>query len=101
MTVFSGKQEGDVTANSDLTINGMITGSLTIPSGVKVLLSGMVCENVYLKAGGRLTVRGTVCKNLVNEGGHAEIYGVISGSSIISSGTTIEHRGCIVNSVRK
>lgn len=88
------KIEGNYIANEDGQFSGMITGNLTVKSGVKFVNHGMVCRDVMVEENASFYNYGMVSGNVIGEG-YAEIRGTIQGylSSMLN---TYVHKGAII-----
>lgn len=95
MRTVNDKIEGDVNLLEDLQLNGLITGSVTVTSGVNFHLNGMVSKNVRLEPGSNAVINGTVSGELRNEGGTVTIGGVV-GILVKIAGTTTVRDGAVV-----
>lgn len=79
MKIENGKIEGNFTVNSEMTINGMVTGSITVVAGGKLYLRGTCSNNIIVQSGGSAFLYGTV-GNDVHNAGNVEVEGTVNGS---------------------
>lgn len=77
--VENGKIEGDFLVQDDFTLNGMVTGTMTVAPGASLYLHGMCCRDLVISEGATAVVMGTVAGDLKNEG-VVELRGVVQGS---------------------
>ena len=89
------KIDGNYVAKVDERFMGMITGNVTVKSGVKFINHGMICENVIVEENGFFYNHGMVNGNIMGEG-YAEVWGVVKGylSSMLN---TYVHQEAVVN----
>ena len=101
--MMNDKIEGDYILTGDETFNGMIVGSLTIPTGVYCEMNGMVTSDVIVEAGATVDINGTVGGNLISNGAEVDVRGTVSGSIIERSDikSVRVHSGAIVVGGRK
>ena len=90
----NGMLEGDCIVIHDEHFNGMITGTVTINSGVKFVNRGMINKNVIVEKNGVFHNYGIVNGDVIGEG-HAEIWGMVNGS--VSSVSSYIHKEAVVN----
>ena len=92
------KIDSNYIANEDEQFRGMITGNLTIKSGVKFVNRGMICKDVIIEENAFFYNRGTVNGNVIGEG-YAEVWGIVNGylSSMLNS---YIHQDAIINKKR-
>ena len=90
--------EGNYVVNSDERFHGMVTGDVTVKTGVTFVNHGMLCNDVIVEKGGIFHNRGMVTGNVMGEG-YAEIWCVVNGyvSTMLSS---YIHRDAVVNGKR-
>lgn len=89
------KVEGNYIVNEDERFSGMVTGTVTIKSGVKFINHGMICEDVVIEENASLYNHGMVSGNVIGEG-FAEVWGMINGylSSMLE---VYIHKDAVVN----
>ena len=75
----SGKIEGDLRVTGPFTLNGMVTGSITVATGGTLHLHGMCCGTLFVESGGIAFVHGTVVQDIRNQG-TVEVRGMVNGS---------------------
>ena len=92
------KIEGNYVVNSDESFHGMVTGDVTVKTGVTFINHGMLCNDVIVEKGGIFHNRGMVTGNVMGEG-YAEIWGMVNGyvSTMLSS---YIHRDAVINGKR-
>lgn len=89
--VESGKIVGDVRVapDGDLTVAGMVTGTVTVQSGGHAQISGMV-GGLVVEPGGRAELHGMCTGNVTNHiGGELFIEGSVHGSLAGRSNTYV------------
>ena len=69
--------EGPVTISSDMELLGVATGTVTVPSGVHLVMQGMIMGDLIVEQGGRATVNGTVTGVILDHGGEVQVFGVV------------------------
>lgn len=79
MAIEHGKIEGDLVVDSNLTLHGMVTGSITVVNGGFLALHGMCCHNLVVERGARVELHGTVSGNVLNRGGQLDVHGTVAG----------------------
>lgn len=72
--------EGDFNVEQNFQLDGVITGSVTVETGVHFQLNGTVNKDVVLLDGASAQINGTVHGSVVNKGGVVRIKGVVGGS---------------------
>ena len=89
---------GNYVVSEDERFNGMVTGTVTIKSGVKFINHGMLCDDVVVEENGFFFNHGMVNGNVMGEG-YAEVWGMVKGyvSSMLK---TYIHKDAIVNGKR-
>lgn len=92
------KIEGNYIMTTDEHFHGMVTGTVTIKSGVKFINHGMICKDVIIESGASLHNHGMVNGNVIGEG-FAEVWGMVKGylSSML---TYYVHQDAVVNGKR-
>lgn len=88
---------GDYTAQENTVMSGIVSGDVTVKSGVTFVCNGIVSGNVTVEKDGRFECRGTVSGAVMNEG-TAVIFGIVSGG-VAGSGETEIMRGAIIAGV--
>lgn len=84
MITENGKIEGDHVVTGHLTLNGMVTGTLTVASGGSVRLNG-VCGRLVVQSDASAEVGGMVVADVLNEG-TMHLSGVVNGSVLTKHG---------------
>ena len=69
--------DGPHTLTSDLEFHGLVTGSLTVPSGLEVRLHGFVTGDLIVEKGAIAFVAGKVDGAVMNQGGRVKIDGMV------------------------
>ena len=97
MRTESGTIEGDLRVEDDFTLQGMVTGDVTVGRGGHLELQGMVAGGLKVEDGATAVVRGMVAKDVLNAG-HLTVYGMVIGrlDSTTGASTTIV-RGAHIN----
>lgn len=92
------KIEGNYVVSADEKFHGMVTGVVTIKSGVKYINCGMLCNDVIVEEGASFYNHGMVTGNVMGEG-YAEIWGMVKGhlSSMINA---YVHKDSVINGKR-
>ena len=92
------KIESNYIAKEDARFRGMITGIVTIKSGVSFINHGMLCKDVIVENNAFFYNYGMVNGNIIGEG-YAEVWGTVQGyvSSMLNS---YIHENAIVNGKR-
>src|SRR3546814_13985243 len=84
MKAVHDKIEGPFAIEEDLALYGMVIGSATLRSGIKLILHGTIAGDLILEPGARAIIHGTVAGRICNEGGRAEIFGFVDGVEDLS-----------------
>lgn len=87
MRRYGGKIVGDLRVAEDFTLNGMVTGTITVADGAHLELNG-TAHAMILESGSSATLKGTIARDVENRGGELEVFGVIAGSLRTLTGTT-------------
>lgn len=61
--------EGDITLTEDTELLGVVTGNVTVPSGVHLVMGGLVMGTLIVAGGGSADVNGVVMGHIINDGG--------------------------------
>ena len=77
MRTIDGALQGPTIVRQDTRLNGVITGDVTVPAGVRLELNGMVKGNLMTCTGSHAVINGAVLGRLFHEGGEVEIFGVV------------------------
>ena len=77
MKAVHDKIEGPFAIEEDLALYGMVIGSATLRSGIKLILHGTIAGDLILEPGARAIIHGTVAGRICNEGGRAENVGLV------------------------
>jgi cytoskeletal protein CcmA (bactofilin family) len=80
MTTENRVLEGDLCVDGELTLNGMVAGSITVVAGGLLTLGGMCGGDITIEEGAKAYLHGMVGGNVLNRGGHLKVYGMIGGS---------------------
>lgn len=78
--------------------SGMITGTVTIVSGIEFINNGMLCKNVIVEEEGKFINHGMVSGNIMGNG-YFEIWGIVNGD-ISSNMKGIIYKNSIVNGIK-
>jgi hypothetical protein len=92
MRELSGRHDGDLTAEDDLRLLGMVAGNVTVRPGATFYVSGMVTGLLTIEHGATAIVYGSV-GSIVNHG-HTEVWGTVVNP--MDAQSTIIHPGAIV-----
>lgn len=84
MKAVHDKIEGPFAIGEDLAVYGLITGGATLQGGVKLILHGTIAGDLIVEPGSRAIIHGTVAGRVRNEGGRAEIFGMIDAVENLS-----------------
>lgn len=89
------KIDGNYVVREDDRFRGMVTGIVTIKSGVKFINHGMLCDDVIIEENAFFYNHGMVNGNVIGEG-YAEVWGEIKGylSSMLN---TYVHKDSVIN----
>ena len=99
MDNFRGHHESDLQLTKDIEISGMVSGTVTVPPGVYLLLSGMITGDLIVQNAARAVVRGMVIGVVLNQGADVEIFGTVgSVRDLGAKKTTIAAHAVIRNS---
>jgi cytoskeletal protein CcmA (bactofilin family) len=79
MTIEHGKIESDVSLDYELTLHGMVTGTIRVVNGGVLVLHGICGQNLLVERGAQAYLHGTVGGNVLNCGGYLEVYGTVGG----------------------
>jgi cytoskeletal protein CcmA (bactofilin family) len=69
---------GPTILRRDTRLNGVVTGDVTVPRGVRVEINGTVKGNVLACPGSQAVINGVVLGRLFNEGAEVEIFGLVA-----------------------
>jgi cytoskeletal protein CcmA (bactofilin family) len=78
--IETGKIEGDLNVEQNYQLDGIVTGSVTVETGVHFQLNGTVNKDVVLLDGSSAQINGTVHGSVINKGGVVRIKGVVGGA---------------------
>lgn len=94
----SRKIDGNYVVSEDERFRGMVTGIVTVKSGVKFINHGMLCDDVIVEENAFFYNHGMVNGNVIGEG-YAEVWGTVKGyvSSMLKG---CIHEDAIVNGKR-
>ncbi|OOE42695.1 hypothetical protein [Salinivibrio kushneri] len=80
--------KGDVEITSELNMNGMFLGNVTIKDGGYLVLNGMAKKSLVVEYGAVVEIPGMVTGDVINNGGNLSISGMVCGQVIENEGTT-------------
>ncbi|SGZ01868.1 polymer-forming cytoskeletal protein [Moritella viscosa] len=92
----SGRISGDLVVNENLTLNGIVTGNITVHTNITLVLNGMCLGELTLEPESNANSKGTVKGSIHNNGALLKINGVVQGDvtdggeTIVSSGARVE-----------
>ena len=69
--------DGPMTIDEDLAIYGLVTAGAVLQPGVKLILHGTIAGDLTIGPGSRAIIHGTVAGRVRNDGGRAEIFGMV------------------------
>jgi cytoskeletal protein CcmA (bactofilin family) len=69
--------QGPTILRQDTRLNGVVTGDVTVPAGVRLELNGTVKGNLLACPGSHSVINGAVLGHIFNEGGEVEIFGLV------------------------
>ncbi len=72
------KIQAHYVVEKDESFSGMITGIVTVKSGIKFINRGILCSDVIVEEGGFFYNHGMINGNIEGEG-YAEVWGVVKG----------------------
>ncbi|WP_155798746.1 hypothetical protein [Sorangium cellulosum] len=101
MIQIHGKIEGDKVFLESTQLHGMVTGSVTVASGVELELHGTICRDLHVLHNATVYLHGTVGGNVVNDGGTIDVFGVVRKQLLDNSGTTTIHTDAIISGIRR
>jgi len=88
MQIVRGTLESPLCVDSELEVQGTVSGSIRVRKPGRLVLRGVCKGHVVLEAGARAELWGIVQGNLINEGGHVSLFGLLEGHAERSGGTT-------------
>ncbi len=77
MQHFREYHHGDLTLSDDLEISSLVSGTVTVPSGRRLLLRGVIAGDLIVEQEAHATIHGTVNGVVLNHGGDVEIFGTV------------------------
>lgn len=92
--------EGDLLVADDAEIRGLVTGAITVTRGGNLRLYGTCAHDLTVEAGAVARAYGTVGGRLVNTGGKAYVWGIVSLGLLNQAGETTVYKDAIVGSER-
>ena len=96
MRTLSEVIEGDLAVVADTHLLGIVTGSVVVKNGSKLLLEGVISGDLIIEASSSVVIRGTVSGNVSNNGGKLEVRGVVNGTVHRNGGETLVHKHAII-----
>lgn len=94
----SRKIDGNYVVSEDERFRGMVTGIVTVKSGVKFINHGMLCDDVIVEENSFFYNHGIVNGDVIGEG-YAEVWGTVNG--YVSSMLDVYiHENAVVNKKR-
>ena len=96
MRNINGKINGDLCLNDNAEIHGMVTGTITVLSGVTLFLYGLCGKNLIVEKNAKTIVHGMVSGNIENRGGNLEVYGLVVGRVLEISGITLIDKNALI-----
>lgn len=95
MKVIDDVYHGSLILDSDVTVSGILEGSLTVTEGKTALITGIVSGNIVVMSGGRAVVEGIVSAAAINDGGYLEVAGIVQHGVQTKSGETVILPGAV------
>jgi len=77
MRTIDADVQGPTIVRQDTRINGVVTGDVTVPPGVRLELNGTLKGNLLTCAGSETVINGALLGRLFNQGGEVEIFGLV------------------------
>ena len=68
---------GPYTLTQDTAVHGTVSGSVTVPHGLSLLLHGFVTGDLTVERGGMARVHGNVDGTVINHGADVRVYGMV------------------------
>lgn len=68
--------EGSVVLIRDTELLGVVTGNVTVPRGIHLVMDGMVMGDLVVLEGGTADVNGVVMGFIINDGGAVKVAGL-------------------------
>jgi hypothetical protein len=87
--------EGDLIVSEEICLTGIVTGGITVTATGQLELHGVCCKHFVIEKGGRAKIYGVVSGNLSNLGGELSIFGIVSGR-IFSGRSQAENCGVVM-----
>lgn len=88
MRTEAGRIEGDVVVTDELTLLGVVQGSVRVGTGGRLRLLGTVGHDLVVEAGGEAELVGVVKRDVTNSGGTLTVVGRIRGRLYANAGQT-------------
>jgi hypothetical protein len=79
MQMLSGVVLGPRPIEADSDLKGMIIGTATVKSGVRLLIKGVVTGDLVMEPGSYADVQGVVIGTVRNNGGVLNVDGIVGG----------------------
>lgn len=98
MKTFHKTHEGNLRLAEDIELFGLVTGSVTVPSGICLLLYGGISGDLIVEQTAEATVHGTVGGSLINNGGEVQVFGTVGRILDGTGRTRVEPNAVIKNS---
>lgn len=76
--------DGPFGIDEDLAVYGLVTVGATLRAGFKLILHGTIAGDLTIEPGARAIIHGTVAGRVRNEGGRAEIFGMVDAVEDLS-----------------
>lgn len=92
------KIDSNYTVTENFDFSGIITGTVTVKSGVRFINHGMLCEDVIVEQDAYFGNYGTVIGSIKGNG-HFELWGKIDGTVSPTLDAQI-HKGSYINGKR-
>ena len=93
------KIEGNLQLTEDLALYGMVTGDVTVLSGMSLDLYGAIGGNADIAAGAGANIYGVVAGDVVNSG-TVEIRGIVCGDVRSKTGKVHFSADCVIVGAR-
>src|SRR5476649_3003388 len=65
---MSGRHDGDLRLENDLDFCGLVTGTVTVPPGLRLRLYGQICGDLIVQKDGQASIYGSISGVVQNQG---------------------------------
>jgi hypothetical protein len=77
--------DGPFVIGEDMALYGTIRGAATLRRDVRFILHGTIMGDLTIEPGSRAIIHGTVAGRIYNDGGRAEVFGMVDAVENLSS----------------